>query len=65
MKIVLNNKEIFAEEYITVAGLLKHLGYKGWIVVILNGDKLLEKGYENTILKENDIVKIFKPLSGG
>lgn len=65
MNIVVNSKEIHVESDMTVAGLLSHLRYDGWVTVFLNGNKLLEKGYENTILKENDIVKIIKPLSGG
>lgn len=65
MKIVVNNKEIFVDSSITVERLLKHLGYQGWVAIIINGNKLLERDYENTVLKESDMIKIIKPLSGG
>ncbi len=65
MKIDVNNKEISVDSSITVEKLLKQLGHHGWVTVFVNGNKLLEKEYENAVLKERDIIKIIKPLSGG
>lgn len=65
MEIVINNKKASVLDAITVSVLLKEVGMTHSVAVFINGNSILMSEYPNYILKENDNVKIIRPLSGG
>lgn len=64
MKVIVNKKKIDLPKGSSLIDLLNHLKWSKAIAVFINGKQLLISEYDNYILENNDIIKIFK-LSGG
>lgn len=65
MLITVNNKAIDINYKSTLMELLSLLNYNKSVAVFINARQLLQAEYEIYELKENDIVRIVKPLGGG
>ncbi len=65
MDIKLNGKDKRIKDSTTVMELLELLDYSNWVGVWVNGNQLLQKEYEYYIIKDNDEIKIIRPLGGG
>jgi sulfur carrier protein len=65
MLITVNNKAIDINYKSTLMELLSLLNYNKSVAVFVNARQLLQAEYEIYELKENDIVRIVKPLGGG
>lgn len=65
MNIKVNGKTKEAREGITVNELLKAEGYSNWVGVWVNCNQLLQKEYETHVIKDNDEIRIIRPLGGG
>lgn len=65
MKVILNNKSIELNEGTTIKDLLISLGYSNWVGVWVNGNQILQKDYECYIIKDNDAIRLIRPLGGG
>lgn len=65
VQVTVNGKIKEIKENMSVAELLKNEGYSGWISVWINGKQLFEKEYNHHIIKDNDAIKIIRPLGGG
>lgn len=65
MKIQFNCRELELESNKQLLELLKEKGYKKNVAVFLNKKKMLMMEVDKYIINENDIISVFKPLSGG
>lgn len=65
MNIKINGKDKEVKENITIMELLKSLNYSNWVGVWVNDNQLLQKEYEHYIIKDNDEIRIIRPLGGG
>ena len=65
MKITVNNKTVEVPENFTLSMLLEQKNIGSSVAVFINGKQLLMKEYDIYKLKENDSIKIIRPLGGG
>lgn len=66
MKIKLNGEEKVIANGLSIAGLLNSLKLNiGAVAVEINGDIIRKPYYENTDLKEGDIIEIVHLVGGG
>ncbi|AOY77858.1 sulfur carrier protein ThiS [Clostridium formicaceticum] len=65
MEVTLNKDKVSIAENTTILELLHEKGYNDMIAIFINGKQLLQKEYENHVLKENDIIKVIRILGGG
>lgn len=65
MNVTVNKKSVIISKDFTVMDLLKHLNYGKYVAVFINDKQLLLSDYDNVSLKENDNIRILKPLGGG
>jgi len=65
INITLNQKPIEIGAGMTVSELLIHSGFPRSVAVFVNRTPLLMKSYPTYVLKEADIVTVFRPLGGG
>lgn len=65
MDIIANGRTLSIPSECTVTMLLQLLGYSDHVAVFINGNQLLMSEYESYKLKNQDSVKIIRPLSGG
>lgn len=64
--IKVNSESLTGFEGITVAELLKKRGYKTLYVAVEMNDEILPKAqYENTVLKDGDILEVVNFVGGG
>lgn len=65
MEIIVNNKEKSIPEGYVILQLLKEMNLTSSVAIWVNNQQLLQREYKTYQLKENDKVKIFKPIGGG
>lgn len=65
MEIEVNNEVMSIPRDFTVGMLLKYISYTHSVAVFVNGKQLLMGEYNIYKLKENDRVRVIKPLGGG
>lgn len=65
MKVIVNKKNIEIPNSFKVIDLLRHLNYMKSVAVFIDGEQLLLSDYEKRHIKENNNIRIFRPLSGG
>ncbi len=65
MKIEYNGEIVIIEKSTQLSTFLGLKEFKGRYVVFLNNEKLLYQEVEEYIIKSNDTIRIFIPLSGG
>ena len=65
MEVIVNKKTITIPEGYKVINLLKQLDYGKNVAVFIDKKQLLLSEYENTIIKENNNIRILRPLGGG
>lgn len=71
--ITVNNKKIFIENKINLRELFKLIEFdpynellmKNHFIVLINDEYISEELYDNTIIKENDDVKLIPSIIGG
>lgn len=65
MEVIVNKKTITIPEDYKVIDLLKQLDYGKNVAVFIDKKQLLLSEYENTSIKENNNIRILRPLGGG
>lgn len=65
MKLIVNKKDTTIPQNFTVNNLLEFMNSSKSVAVFINGKQLLLSEYNIYPLKENDDVRIIKPLGGG
>lgn len=65
MQIIVNKKNINISKNFTLSMLLEKMNLGNWVAVFVNEKQLLIKEYDTYVLKENDNIRIIKPLGGG
>lgn len=65
MEIIVNNKNTTIPVGYNVIELLELLDYSKNVAVFIDKKQLLLSEYENTQIKENNIIRIIRPLTGG
>lgn len=65
VKIIVNKEAMTLPENSTVTELLEHINSSKSVAVFINGKQLLLAEYDHHIIKENDDIKIIRPLGGG
>ena len=66
MLLRINGKERKIEKAVTVADLIKTLGYEGdFFAVALNRTCISRTKYASTPINENDEIEILSPMQGG
>ncbi len=65
MEVKVNKKIITIPEGYKVIDLLDHLNYGRNVSVFIDKTQLLMSEYESTQIKENNNIRIIRPLGGG
>ena len=66
MQIIFNQQKISITQQATLKDLLQQQGYEsGNFSVVVNQEFILRANYVSTMLNENDIIDIIKPMQGG
>ena len=65
MEITVNKETMVILPDFTVSNLLEQLNFSKSVAVFVNGKQLLLAEYDYYICKENDNIKVIKPLGGG
>ena len=66
MMIKVNGEEFIIDEEITLTELLKKKGYKTFYVAIELNDKIIPReDFQNTTVKDGDIVEVVSFVGGG
>jgi len=66
MKININGTQKEIDGVVTLSGIVtKYCKQPRCIVTAVNGDIILSKDWENTILQENDSIDLVTPVGGG
>lgn len=65
MKIILDGRQYHIPNGFSVSDLLLRINDKKTVAVIINGYKLKYMEYDITKIKENDSIRILRPLGGG
>ena len=63
--VIVNKKPMNIPDKFTLMDLLSFMNYSKSVAVFINGKQLLQGEYEKYDLKENDNIRIIKPLGGG
>jgi len=63
--VTVNKKPMNIPDKFTLMDLLNFMNYSKSVAVFINGKQLLQVEYEKYNLKENDNIRIIKPLGGG
>ena len=63
--VIVNKKPMNIPDKFTLMDLLSFMNYSKSVAVFIDGKQLLQVEYEKYDLKENDNIRIIKPLGGG
>lgn len=65
MEITVNNNKLDVPEEYKLKDLLNELGYSKSVAIFINGKQIFMAEYDVLTVKDNDTVKIIRPLGGG
>ncbi|MDY0236454.1 MAG: MoaD/ThiS family protein [Gudongella sp.] len=65
MEVIVNKKIVTIPEDYKIIELLKYLNYNKNVAVFIDKKQLLLSEYENTRIRENNNIRIIRPLGGG
>lgn len=65
MEIILNNKTLIIPHDYTINELLDSINSLKSVIVFVNGKKLLLSEYNSYRIKDNDAIRVIRPLGGG
>ena len=65
MEITVNNKKLDVPNNYKLKDLLNKLDYSKSVAIFINGKQILMAEYDVLVIKENDNIRIIRPLGGG
>ncbi|WZL72218.1 sulfur carrier protein ThiS [Clostridiaceae bacterium 35-E11] len=65
MEIFVNNREVTVPLECSVEDLLRIMGYHPYAPIWINGLQILRRDYPSRKIKDQDHIKIIRPLAGG
>lgn len=63
--VIINKKETIIPNNSTVSNMLKYINSPNSVAIFINGKQLLMAEYEHYVIKDNDEIRIIRPLGGG